>query len=110
MVFVEASLFSGLIDEYLSDDEYAVLQNELSANPNAGNVIPGTGGLRKIRFRCPGKGKGKRSGVRVIYYWYVEKDRIYLLSIYYKGEVTDLTPREKKSLKQLVEAWKHEQT
>lgn len=109
MVFVETSLFSNLIDEYLSDDEYAVLQKELATRPDAGSVIPGTGGLRKIRFRCPGKGKGKRSGARIIYYWYTEKDRIYLLSIYYKGEMTDLTPGEKKTLKQLVEVWKNEQ-
>jgi len=109
MIFVESSLFSSLLDEYLSDKEYGALQNELATNPKAGDVIPGTGGLRKIRYRCPGKGKGKRSGVRVIYYWYVEKDRIYLLSIYYKGEVTDLTSKEKKTLKQLAEAWKNEQ-
>ena len=109
MVFVETSLFSNLIGEYLSDDEYAVLQSELATNPSAGSVIPGSGGLRKIRFRCPVKGKGKRSGVRIIYYWYEEKDRIYLLSIYYKGEMTDLTSREKKTLKQLVEMWKNEQ-
>ena len=109
MVFVETSLFSSLVGKYLSDDEYAVLQNELATSPNAGRVIQGTGGLRKIRFRCPGKGKGKRSGARIIYYWYMEKDRIYLLSIYYKGEMTDLTSREKKTLEQLVEVWKHEQ-
>ena len=109
MVFVETSLFSNLIGEYLSDDEYAVLQSELATNPSAGSVIPGSGGLRKIRFRCPVKGKGKRSGVRIIYYWYEEKDRIYLLSIYYKGEMTDLTSREKKTLKQLVEMCKNEQ-
>jgi mRNA-degrading endonuclease RelE of RelBE toxin-antitoxin system len=109
MVFVETSLYSSLLNRYLSDDEYAALQNELATHPNAGSIIPGTGGLRKIRFHCPGKGKGKRSGVRIIYYWYTEKDRIYLLSIYYKGEVADLTSREKKTLKQLVEAWKNEQ-
>jgi len=110
MVFVESTLFSRLINTYLSDDEYSVLQSELAANPVAGSVIPGTGGLRKIRFRCPAKDKGKRSGVRIIYYWYVKKDRIYPLSIYYKGEVSDLNSREKKSLKQLLKTWKHEQT
>jgi len=109
MVFVESSLFSRLLGEYLSDDEYAVLQNELAASPAAGNIIPGTGRLRKIRFSLPGKGKGKRGGIRIIYYWYMGRDRIYLLSIYYKGEVADLTAREKKVLKQLVETWKHEE-
>ncbi len=54
MVFVESSLFSRLIDEYLSDEEYAALQNELATNPKSGDVISGTGGLRKIRYRCPG--------------------------------------------------------
>ncbi len=110
MVFVETSLFASLINKYLSDEEYAAFQNELAVNPKAGDVIPGTGGLRKIRYRCPEKGKGKRSGIRVIYYWYTNKDRIYLLSIYYKGEMTDLTSGEKKALKQLVEVWKNEQT
>ena len=110
MVFVESSLFSRLMGRYLSDEEYGALQNELASNPGAGDVIPGTGGLRKIRYHCPDKGKGKRSGIRVIYYWYTEKDRIYLLSIYYKGEVADLTSGEKKTLKRLAEAWKHEQT
>ena len=109
MIFVESSLFSRLMDAYLIDEEYADLQSELARNPSAGDIIPGTGGLRKLRYQCSGKGKGKRSGVRVIYYWYTEKDRIYLLSIYYKGEVSDLTSGEKKALKKLVEAWKHEQ-
>ncbi len=109
MIFVESSLFSRFMDAYLSDEEYGALQNELVTNPAVGDIIPGTGGLRKLRYQCPGKGKGKRSGVRVIYYWYTEKDRIYLLSIYYKGEVSDLTSGEKKILKKLVEAWKDEQ-
>jgi mRNA-degrading endonuclease RelE of RelBE toxin-antitoxin system len=108
MVFVETTLFSRLISEYLSDEEYSALQNELITNPKIGDVIPGASGLRKMRYRYTGKGKGKRSGLRLIYYWYTEKDKIYLLSIYYKGEVTDLTSSDKKQLKQLVEAWKNE--
>ena len=56
MVFVETSLFTSLLSGYLSDDEYSALQNELATCPNAGSIIPGTGGLRKIRFYCPGKG------------------------------------------------------
>ena len=109
MVFVETSLFSILINRYLSDEEYAALQNELVINPKAGDVIPGTGGLRKVRYRCSQRGKGKRSGIRIIYYWYTNKERIYLLSLYYKGEVTNLTSGDKKVLKQLVEVWKNEQ-
>jgi len=110
MIFVETTSFSSLISEYLSDEEYSALQYELVLNPGLGNIIPGTGGLRKMRYRYAGKGKGKRSGLRLIYYWYTKKDRIYLFSVYYKGEVTDLSTKDKKQLKQLLEAWKNEQT
>jgi len=110
IVFVESSLFTRIVYEYLSEDEYSVLQHELAGRPDAGKVIPGTGGLRKLRFQLPGKSKGKRGGMRVIYYWYTRKSRIHLLSIYYKGEVKDLTTQEMCILKQMVEAWKNEQT
>ena len=64
--FIETRLFSQLVGEYLSDDEYASLQKTLIANPQAGTLIPGSGGVRKIRWAL--RGRGKRGGVRVIYY------------------------------------------
>ena len=78
------------------------------ANPKSGSVIQGTGGLRKIRFKA--KGKGKRSGVRVIYYFFDQKARFYLLTLYSKNEVTDLTASQKNKLKQFMEVWRYEQT
>lgn len=67
MVFVETSLFSKLLDRYLSDDEYRLLQNHLIEHPDAGDVIRGSGGVRKVRWAV--RGRGKSGGVRVIYYW-----------------------------------------
>ena len=78
-IFVESHLFGKLRQKYLSDLEYQSLEVDLLLNPKAGNVIKGTGGLRKIRFSA--KGKGKRSGVRVIYYYYESITRFYLLTI-----------------------------
>ena len=76
--------------------------------PKSGDVIHGTGGIRKLRWQA--KGKGKRSGVRIIYYYLDNKKRFYLLTLYAKNEVIDLTANEKKLLKQLVDNWKNEQT
>ena len=67
MEFIESSIFTRLIYEYLTDDEYIGLQMFLVRYPDKGNVIPGTGGVRKLRWAL--KGKGKRGGLRVIYYW-----------------------------------------
>lgn len=81
-VFVESTIFEKHRDEYLSDDEYRLFQAELMLNPHLGDVIQGTGGLRKIRVAS--KGKGKRGGSRIIYYFLDEKRRFYLLTIYGK--------------------------
>ena len=110
VTFIESSLFTRLLGEYLTDDEYLDLQNTLASKPGSGKIISGTGGLRKLRFALSSKAIGKRGGLRVIYYWYTSKNRIYLLTLYYKGETADLTAREKTTLKQSMEVWKHEQT
>jgi mRNA-degrading endonuclease RelE of RelBE toxin-antitoxin system len=107
-IFIESVIFEKLRANYLTEDEFRDLQLTLLADPKTGPVIQGTGGLRKIRFGA--KGKGKRSGVRIIYYFFEKKDRFYLLSLYSKNEVTDLTSSQKKKLKQFMEAWKNEQT
>lgn len=104
MVFIETSYFTKLVSEYLDDVYYARFRQMLVTSPDAGDVIRGTGGVRKVRCRLPGK--GKRSGLRVIYYWHTPEDQILLLTLYAKGDVTDLTPAEKKALKQLTEEFK----
>ena len=100
MIFTETPVFTRQIIKLLPDDEYSELQNELSANPAAGDVIRNSGGLRKVRWRSVAK--GKRGGIRVIYYWYVSEDEIYMLLAYGKGEKDDLTARELKILRGIV--------
>ena len=107
-LFVESILFEKYRSQYLNDDEYRLFQADLMVNPKQGDVIQGTGGLRKIRVAS--KGKGKRGGSRVIYYYLDDKTRFYLLTIYSKNEVTDLTADHKKQLKAFLEVWKNEQT
>ena len=77
MVIVETSVFTKVISTLLNDEEYRVLQNTLVEMPNSGKIIQGSGGLRRIRWR--GSGRGKRGGVRVIYYWATGHDQIFML-------------------------------
>ena len=107
-LFVESNIFEKYRELYLSDDEYRLFQADLMVNPKQGDVIQGTGGLRKIRVAS--KGKGKRGGSRVIYYYLDDKRRFYLLTIYSKNQVTDLTADQKKQLKEFLEVWRNEQT
>ena len=92
MLFVETSEFTKHLPAHLDDDSYAALQAFLSKDPSAGNVIRGSGGIRKIRWRS--KGRGKRGGIRIIYYWLVAEDHIYLLTLYGKGVKEDLRRAE----------------
>lgn len=101
MVFVETTGFSKHLPGQLSDDEYALFQKYLVEHPDAGNLIKGSGGCRKVRWAV--KGKGKRGGVRVIYYWAGSKDHIYLLVIYGKSEKETLTPDDLKRVKVLLQ-------
>ncbi len=94
-------MFTRQITELISDESYAELQELIVHNPKAGDLISGTNGLRKIRWKIEGV-KGKRGGIRVIYYWYVSDDLIYMLIAYPKNEQDDLTPKQKSLLKQLV--------
>jgi mRNA-degrading endonuclease RelE of RelBE toxin-antitoxin system len=86
--FVETKLFTRLIDEYLSDEEFAALQLSLAANPEAGDVIKGSGGVRKLRWA--GSGRGKRGGIRVIYYLRLQNGQIWLLTAYAKNVRDDI--------------------
>jgi mRNA-degrading endonuclease RelE of RelBE toxin-antitoxin system len=101
MVFIETPVFTADVKSLLPDDSYAQLQRELIARPTAGDLIPGTGGLRKIRWRLPRH--GKRGGARVIYYWRAPHSQILLLAIYGKGVKDDLTADEKKQMRRMVE-------
>jgi len=96
--FVETRLFTRLVSEYLSDHEYAQLQNELIGNPKAGAVIRGSGGVRKIRWAA--QGRGKRGGYRVIYFVRSSKSVIWMLTMYPKN-IRDSIPG--KILKQIRE-------
>jgi len=86
--FIEASAFTRYVYEYLSEDEYVGLQIYLFRHPEAGRVIPGSGGIRKVRWAL--SGKGKRGGVRVIYYFKRQDDEIWLLTIYSKSEIENI--------------------
>ena len=103
MIYVESKIFTKLLPDYLSDEEYRGLQNHLALYPEAGDLIKGTGGIRKVRWAQGGKGKS--GGVRVIYYWQTAEDEIYFLTLYSKGEATDLTAEQRKILKRMVESW-----
>jgi len=97
VVFVETPNFTRRVQEYLDDEEYWEMQTFLTRHPDAGSVIRGTGGMRKLRWA--GSGRGKRGGLRVIYYWWVAKDRMSLLLVYPKNEQDDLTADQVKQLK-----------
>lgn len=101
MVIIETSIFTRQVQEALSDEEYRELQTALVNRPNAGVVIVGSGGLRKFRWAM--KGKGKRGGSRVIYYWAATSEQLLMLLIYSKSEREDLTREQLKILKKIVE-------
>ncbi|WP_426399568.1 toxin [Ralstonia sp. R-29] len=101
--FIELPPFQRLREHYLSDDEYRALQYTLLAQPNAGDVIKGTGGLRKIRFSDKRRGKGKRGGLRVIYYYWDTGGQFWMFAVYDKDEASDLSSDERKVLAQLLE-------
>ncbi len=88
MEFIEASAFTRHVYEYLSEEEYLGLQNFLLQHPEAGKVIPGSGGIRKVRWGM--SGKGKSGGARVIYYFKRQDDEIWLLTIYSKSEIENI--------------------
>ena len=73
-------------------------------DPDSGDVIEGTGGLRKMRFADARRGKGKRSGLRVIYYWWSTGMQFWLYTLYDKDEMSDLSPKERKALKEMLKA------
>ena len=102
--FIELPPFSRERENYLADDEYAVLQKALLANPEAGDLIKGAGGLRKLRFADKRRQKGKRGGLRVIYYYWVSGYQFWLFTLYDKDEMADLSSDERKAFAKLLES------
>ena len=95
MLFIEPSEFTRHLPSYLDDDSYAALQVFLAAHPDAGDIVRGTGGIRELRWRS--KGRGKRGGSRIIYYWLVAEDHVYLLTLY--GERSEGRPDTRGTLR-----------
>ena len=100
MRFIETPIFTKELRSVLSDDEYRSIQTALMLRPEQGSVIRGSGGLRKIRWS--GSGRGKRGGLRLIYYWDRAMDTIYMLYVYPKSKQDDLTPQQCRILSRLV--------
>lgn len=100
--FVELPPFERYRREYLDDEAFSALQQELMAVPLAGDVIMGTGGLRKIRFSDPRRNKGKRGGTRIIYYWWDVGSQFWLFTLYNKDEMADLSNVQRNLLSQML--------
>ncbi len=100
MIFIETSFFTKRLAETLPDEEYRQFQTALALDPELGDLIPGGGGIRKVRWNLPDT--GKRGGIRVIYYWAVSRDQIYLLLLYKKTVKENIDPDQLEILRQLV--------
>ena len=103
-LFVELPAFAKYRADYLDDEGFRSLQQSLLKNPEAGDVIEGAGGLRKLRHGDQRRGKGKRGGLRVIYYWWDGGRQFWLFTLYDKDEMENLSADEKKVLKGMLKA------
>jgi len=100
MRFVETPVFTASLRRLLSDEQYRGLQLALALRPEQGQLIPGTGGLRKLRWRTTGR--GKRSGLRTIYYWAVNEDTCFMLYVYSKAEQVNPTASQLRAMARAV--------
>lgn len=103
VIFIETSVFEEDIQQLMPDEAYAEFQQYLAARPDAGDLIQGTGGIRKVRWNLPGT--GKQGGARVIYYWRTAEDQLLMLLVYKKTRQDELTPSQKRALRSIVENW-----
>ena len=101
MIFIETSKFTKLLSDYLSDDEYRMLQWHLQEKPDSGDIVRGSGGVRKVRW-AP-EGKGKSGGVRVIYYWKKSDHEMWMLTIYSKSEQASIPGHILKKIAEAIE-------
>jgi hypothetical protein len=102
VTFIETKLFTKLVHEYLSDDEYAALQQSLLVSPEVGDVVPASGGVRKLRWGVAGR--GKRGGIRVIYFLRPQQDEIWMLTLYAKNESENISAKLLKKIKEAIDA------
>jgi hypothetical protein len=102
VTFVETKLFTELVQDYLSDDEYAAMQQFLVVNPEAGDVIPASGGVRKLRWGVAGR--GKRGGLRVIYFLRRRNDEVWMLTLYAKNVADNIPAKVLKKIKEAIDA------
>lgn len=105
MVFVELTPFVAFRAEHWTDEDLRAPQSYLLVSPDAGDLLRGGSGLRKLRWSA--QGRGKRGGARIIYYWHVPGERIYLIYGYVKSEREDLTPQQIEALAELMKDVKH---
>ena len=101
ITFIETKLFTRLVEEYLSDDSYRQLQAAIASDSEAGPLIPGSGGLRKLRWGI--SGRGKRGGLRVIYYARIEQDEIWLLTLYAKNVAENIPSHVLRQIKKEID-------
>ena len=101
-VFIELPAFERHRDRYLDDEGFALLQQTLVTHPEAGDLLEATGGLRKVRFGDSRRAKGKRGGLRIVYYYWTGGPEFWLFTLYGKDDMTDLTPKQRAALKDLV--------
>jgi len=102
-IFIELPPFERFRQNYLDDEAFRGLQQMLLQNPEAGDPIAGTGGLRKVRFADIRRSKGKRGGLRIIYFWWFGGKQFWLFTLYGKDEMEDLTAKERNILKALLD-------
>lgn len=101
-IFIELPPFERHRKVFFTDDDFNNFQMFLLQNPTCGDVIQHTGGLRKVRFTDPRRNKGKRGGVRVIYYWWLENTTFFLFAVYGKDQQDDLTMKQKEALQAML--------
>jgi hypothetical protein len=105
--FIETTVFTKRFEKLGDDEALRAIQTELNLEPERGSVIQGTGGCRKLRAAHKERGKGKRGGIRIIYF--LRGETAYLLMAYSKDEKDDISPEVKKQLRQITDFLKEEQ-
>jgi len=101
VIFIEQPIFTKLLTQLVDDDSYRSFQRQLAANPEAGPIVKGSGGLRKARMALPGR--GKRGGARVLYLWFPRQQTIIFYLVYTKGEMENVPRAQMNAIKHEVQ-------